>query len=334
MGLVSWPAGIRHFHGHRRAFVKVQDGCLLNCTFCIIPYVRPRFVSRPIPAIVEEVRELVANGYREIVLTGIHLGHYGIDLSRGRPRSEWSRLWHLLDALAKLPGEFRIRLSSLEAAEIRGELLEACRRHPRVCPHFHVCLQSGSNKILQAMRRRYRVESFIRNCELICQAFDNPAISTDIIVGFPGETEEDFASTLEVAERVGFAWMHIFPFSPRPGTPAAQMPNQVPSHLLQRRKEQLANLDRTLRRRYLESLIGRKLEVLAEKNRRRFTGPSQRNCLPWSSGDLSGKKRMVRSNSASTGCRHLGEKPGGIRRACQRAGVPGHAPDFSVWLGN
>jgi len=264
-GLVNWPAGIRHFHGHQRAFVKVQDGCLLNCTFCIIPYVRPRFISRPIPAILEEVRGLVANGYREIVLTGIHLGHYGIDLSRGRPKSEWSRLWHLLDALAKLPGEFRIRLSSLEAAEIRGELLEACRRNSRVCPHFHVCLQSGSNKILQAMRRRYRVESFIRNCELIRQAFDNPAISTDVIVGFPGETEEDFAATLEVAERVGFAWMHIFPFSPRPGTPAAQMPNQVPSHLLQRRKEQLADLDRKLRRRYLESLIGRKLEVLAEK---------------------------------------------------------------------
>ena len=175
-GVRAWPRGISHFHGHQRAFVKVQDGCLLNCTFCIIPYVRPRFGSRPVAEIVHEVERLVANGYREIVLTGIHLGHYGIDLSRGKPKEQWSRLWHLLDRLAELPGEFRIRLSSLEAAEVRADLLEACRRNPRICPHFHVCLQSGSNRILQAMRRRYRVESFVKNCEMLRQAFDNPAI--------------------------------------------------------------------------------------------------------------------------------------------------------------
>lgn len=271
-GVRAWPRGISQFHGHQRAFVKVQDGCLLNCTFCIIPYVRPRFFSRPVAEIVHEVERLVANGYREIVLTGIHLGHYGIDLSRGKPKEHWSRLWHLLDRLAELPGEFRIRLSSLEAAEVRGDLLEACRRNPRICPHFHVCLQSGSNRILRAMRRRYRVESFVRNCEMLRQAFDNPAISTDVIVGFPGETEEDFAATLEVAERVGFAWIHIFPFSPRQGTPAALMPDPVPSHILQRRKEQLADLDRNLRQRYLESLVGKKLEVLVEKAEARLPG--------------------------------------------------------------
>lgn len=264
-GVLRWPEGISRFEKHHRAFVKVQDGCLLNCTFCIIPIVRPYFVSRPIDAIIGEVQRLVENGYREIVLTGIHLGHYGIDLSRGKPKSEWSRLWHLLDRLGELPGEFRIRLSSLEAAEVRGDLLAACQRNPRVCPHFHICLQSGSDRILQAMRRRYRVKSFLENCEAVRKAFDNPAISTDIIVGFPGETEEDFEATWRIAEQVGFAWIHIFPFSPRQGTVAASMPNQVPVHIVQQRKARLADLDRQLRRRYLESLVGRSLEVLVEK---------------------------------------------------------------------
>ncbi|GBD35925.1 Threonylcarbamoyladenosine tRNA methylthiotransferase MtaB [bacterium HR36] len=271
-GVIRWPNGISDFQGHQRAFVKVQDGCLLNCTFCIIPVVRPYFVSRPIDAIVAEVQRLVANGYREIVLTGIHLGHYGIDLSRGKPKSEWSRLWHLLDRLGEMPGEFRIRLSSLEAAEVRAELLAACRRNPRVCPHFHLCLQCGSDRILQLMRRRYRVKSFMENCEALRTVFDNPAISTDIIVGFPGETEEDFRATLEVAERIGFAWIHIFPFSPRQGTVAATMPDHVPTSIVQERKARLAELDRQLRRRYLESLVGSSLEVLIEKNEPNLPG--------------------------------------------------------------
>ncbi|MCS7015660.1 MAG: tRNA (N(6)-L-threonylcarbamoyladenosine(37)-C(2))-methylthiotransferase MtaB [Gemmatales bacterium] len=271
-GVRHWPAGISRFQGHQRAFVKVQDGCLLNCTFCIIPVVRPRFASRPVDTILAEVRRLVENGYREIVLTGIHLGHYGIDLSRGKPKSAWSRLWHLLDRLAELPGRFRVRLSSLEAAEVRGELLNACRGNPRICPHFHLCLQSGSDRILQAMRRRYRVKSFIENCLALRSAFDDLAISTDIIVGFPGETEEDFQATLEIAERVGFAWIHIFPFSPRQGTPAAVMPDQVPSHILQQRKMRLAELDRMLRRRYMESLVGKTLSVLIEKVDDTFPG--------------------------------------------------------------
>ncbi|MCS7166843.1 MAG: tRNA (N(6)-L-threonylcarbamoyladenosine(37)-C(2))-methylthiotransferase MtaB [Gemmatales bacterium] len=271
-GVLHWPEGISRFQGHHRAFVKVQDGCLLNCTFCIIPKVRPHFFSRPIEAIITEARRLIENGYREIVLTGVHLGHYGIDLSRGKGKAEWSRLWHLLDRLGELPGEFRIRLSSLEAAEVRGELLAACQRNPRICPHFHVCLQSGSDHILQAMRRRYRVKSFIENCLALRSAFDNPAISTDIIVGFPGETEEDFQATLEVAEFVSFAWIHIFPFSPRQGTLAASMPNQVPSHIISERKRRLAQLDQELRKRYLESLVGRTLTVLIERAEENLPG--------------------------------------------------------------
>src|SRR5439155_18069530 len=142
-GVVRLPRGIRRFDGHQRAFVKVQDGCLLNCTFCIIPQVRPVLRSRPLEGILEEVAGLAAGGYQEIVLTGIHLGYYGIDLCRGLPKSQWRRLWHLLEALDQLPGDFRVRLSSLEAAEVRGDLVEALARSERVCPHLHLCLQSG-----------------------------------------------------------------------------------------------------------------------------------------------------------------------------------------------
>src|SRR5207249_7517502 len=138
------PAGITRFDDHQRAFVKVQDGCLLNCTYCIIPSVRPHLRSRGIDEIVNEVSELVANGYPEIVLTGIHLGHYGIDLSKGKPKDQWVRLWHLLEQLCELPGDFRIRLSSLEAAEARDDLIRVLAEQPRICPHLHLCLQSGS----------------------------------------------------------------------------------------------------------------------------------------------------------------------------------------------
>ena len=149
-GVSAVPAGITRFDGHQRAFVKVQDGCLLNCTYCIIPHVRPTLRSRPPEEIVAEVRGLVERGCQEIVLTGIHLGHYGIDLSRGRPKERWRRLWHLLERLADLPGDFRIRLSSLEAAEVRDDLVRVLAGHPRICPHLHLCLQSGSDRILAA----------------------------------------------------------------------------------------------------------------------------------------------------------------------------------------
>ncbi len=142
-GVTEVPSGITRFDGHQRAFVKVQDGCLLNCSYCIIPSVRPTLRSRPLDDITAEVARLVADGCPEIVLTGIHLGHYGIDLSRGKAKHDWCRLWHLLDRLDALPGDFRIRLSSLEAAEVRGELVAALARSRRVCPHLHLCLQSG-----------------------------------------------------------------------------------------------------------------------------------------------------------------------------------------------
>jgi len=164
-GVEHLPRGITRFDGHQRAFVKVQDGCLLNCTFCIIPKVRPVVRSRPADEIADEVAGLAANGCREIVLTGIHLGHYGIDLSRGKPKSAWCRLWHLIERLGRVPGDFRIRLSSLEAAEARDDLVRALSAEPRTVPHLHLCLQSGSDRILALMKRRYRAASFLERCD-------------------------------------------------------------------------------------------------------------------------------------------------------------------------
>jgi threonylcarbamoyladenosine tRNA methylthiotransferase MtaB len=263
-GVEHWPDGISRFDGHQRAFVKVQDGCLLNCSYCIIPRVRPVLRSRPVEEIVAEVQRLAADGCPEMVLTGIHLGHYGIDLSKGRPKSEWRRLWHLLDRLAALPGDFRIRLSSLEAAEARDDLVRAMARHPRVCPHLHLCLQSGSDRILRAMKRRYTSAGFLERCRRLKEALDQPAFTTDVIVGFPGETEDDFAATCRVVHEVGFARVHVFSFSPRAGTPAALLPDQVPAEVVAERRRRLLALEQQTADAYLRSLVGRTLDVLVE----------------------------------------------------------------------
>jgi threonylcarbamoyladenosine tRNA methylthiotransferase MtaB len=263
-GVTAMPAGIRRFDGHRRAFVKVQDGCLLNCTFCIIPQVRPGLRSRDRGDIAAEVAGLVANGCQEIVLTGIHLGHYGIDLSRGKLKDEWCRLWHLLDQLNALPGDFRIRLSSLEAAEVRDDLVRVMAQSPRVVPHLHLCLQSGSDRILARMKRRYRTAGFLQRCDRLRQVLDHPAFTTDVIVGFPGETDVDFDATCKLVREVGFSKIHVFSYSPRDGTPAATFPDRVPPAVIDARREALRRLERDLADRYHRSLVGRTLGVLVE----------------------------------------------------------------------
>jgi threonylcarbamoyladenosine tRNA methylthiotransferase MtaB len=263
-GVEHLPRGVARFDGHQRAFVKVQDGCLLNCSFCIIPKVRPVLRSRSIEEIAEEVERLVANGYQEIVLTGIHLGHYGIDLCKGRPKAEWSRLWHLIDHLDRLPGDFRVRLSSLEAAEVRGELVEALVRSPRVCPHLHLCLQSGSDTILERMNRRYRSAGFLERCHRLREALDQPAFTTDVIVGFPGETHADFEATCRVVREVGFSKIHVFSWGARRGTPAADFPDRVPPAVVAERRDRLRDLERQLADAYFRSLVGRRLDVLVE----------------------------------------------------------------------
>jgi threonylcarbamoyladenosine tRNA methylthiotransferase MtaB len=264
-GVIDIPTGISHFGRRHRAYVKVQDGCLLRCSYCIIPHVRPAMHSRPMDHILDEVRRLVDNGYREIVLTGVHLGHYGVDFNRERPKAGWLRLSHLVERIVALPGEFRVRLSSIEATEVTRELIEVLAAHPRrVCPHLHVCLQSGSDAVLRRMRRRWGSRRFVDRCQAVRERLPCPALTTDVIVGFPGETDEDFADTCHVCEEVGFSKIHIFPFSPRSGTPAAGMGNQVPAQVKAERGKRLAELEQRLRRRYFAQLVGRELEVLVE----------------------------------------------------------------------
>src|SRR5256714_11594788 len=227
-GVIDIPTGISRFGNRHRAYVKVQDGCLLRCSYCIIPYVRPNFSSRPLQHVLDEVRRLVDNGYREIVLTGIHLGHYGVENNGHKPKDQWLRLSHLVRAIANLPGDFRIRVSSIEVTEVTRELIDCMAEHPRrIAPHLHVCLQSGSDSVLRRMRRRWSSRMFIDRCRLVRERLDNPAITTDIIVGFPGETEADFEATCRVSRECGFSKIHIFPFSARKGTPAAEMSDVV-----------------------------------------------------------------------------------------------------------
>ncbi len=269
-GVLDVPTGISQFAGRHRAYVKVQDGCLLRCSYCIIPYVRPHMQSRPMQHVLDEVRRLVDNGFREIVLTGVHLGHYGVEQNWNKPKEEWLRLSKLVREIARLPGEFRVRLSSIEATEVTRELIAVMAEFPeRIAPHLHICLQSGSDSVLRRMKRRWGSRLFIDRCRLVRETLDNPAITTDVIVGFPGETDDDFTATLRVASECGFSKIHNFSFSPRKGTPAAEMPNQVAPQVKAERKEQLLELERELREAYFRSLIGRELTVLVE-------GPSDR----------------------------------------------------------
>jgi threonylcarbamoyladenosine tRNA methylthiotransferase MtaB len=199
------------------------------------------------------------------VLTGIHLGHYGVDWNRHQPKSRWIRLSHLVGLIAELPGDFRVRLSSIEATEVTRELIATMANHPdRVAPHLHISMQSGSDAVLRRMRRRWGSQRFLDRCRLVQERLDRPAITTDIIVGFPGETNREFAETIELSRAVGFSKIHIFPFSPRRGTPAASMPDQVPKHVQQQRSRELAAVEEELRDAYYRSLLGRRLRVLVE----------------------------------------------------------------------
>jgi len=289
-GVHDWPGGISRFDGHRRAFVKVQDGCLLNCTYCIIPSVRPGLRSRQPADILAEIGRLVSNGYREIVLTGIHLGHFGVESTRGRLGVPPYRLWHLLREIDRLPGDFRVRLSSLEAAEVGDDFLEVVGECQRIVPHFHLCLQSGSDRVLSRMKRRYRSGRFLEQVRKIGQRLHKPALSTDVIVGFPGETEEDFEETLRVCETAGFLKIHAFPFSRRRGTPAYDFPDQVAPEVKQRRMQTLRELEARLQARYHSQLVGERLQVLVEAR------PAQ------TSGHVTG-----------TACRYVSaEFPGGL----------------------
>ena len=266
-GVTEIPTGISGFGRRHRAYVKVQDGCMLRCSFCIIPYVRPQLASRPVEHIVDEVRRLVAGGYREVVLTGIHLGHYGVDWNRNLPKERWTRLSHLIRRLIAVRGDFRIRLSSIEATEVTRELIEVLAENPdRVCPHLHISMQSGSDRVLRRMRRRWGRQRFIDRCRLLQERLDEPAITTDVIVGFPGETDAEFDETVDACRTVGFSKIHIFPFSGRRGTPAAELPAQCPAELKRQRVQALADVERQTQEAYFARLRGKQLRVLVETN--------------------------------------------------------------------
>ena len=272
-GVVDIPTGISRVGTRHRAYVKVQDGCLLRCSYCIIPQVRPQLYSRPAGHILDEVRRLVDNGYREIVLTGVHLGHYGVDWNWQRPKSEWLRLSHLLERIVTLEGDFRVRLSSIEATEVTRELIRVMAAYPeKICPHLHVCLQSGSDAILRRMKRRWGVQRFVDRCRMVAEALDRPAFTTDVIVGFPGETDVDFEATCRAASEIGFSKLHVFPFSARKGTPAAEMTDLVPAHIKSQRSQHLAVLGTELRQRYFRSLRGMRLRVLTEGDSEKHAG--------------------------------------------------------------
>lgn len=255
---------ISRFDGHTRAFLKVEDGCDLNCSFCIIPKVRGRAVSRPLESAVEEARRLVGNGYREIVLTGVHLGSYGKDLA-GR-----SLLPDLVERLLGIRGLGRVRLSSIEANEITDPLLGLMAAEPRFCPHLHLPLQSGDDEILRAMRRRYNVRQFRAACDRVAERVPDPGLTTDVIVGFPGEGERHFENTLAVCRAVGFSRIHIFPYSRRRGTDAARRPD-LPGRVKKERLRRLERLAGELADAFARRFLGREVEVLVERDGAGYT---------------------------------------------------------------
>ncbi len=254
------------FQGQTRAFLKVQDGCDSNCSYCIIPTCRSDVQSKSIPAVLHEAQMLVKNGHKEIVVTGIFLGAFGQKTTRRRhwPSTENPELIKLLEKLAKIPGLARIRLSSLEPSDVTESLLDTLCVNPNILPHLHLSLQSGSDTILRRMCRQYSAEQFRQKVELIKARLNRPAITTDIIVGFPGETDEDFEQTLGFAKEVGFARIHVFSFSPRQGTAAAKMQPKVKSEIVKRRAIELQKFANELAYQYREQFLGQTAEVLIE----------------------------------------------------------------------
>lgn len=259
--------GINGFPGHQRAFVKVQDGCDAFCSYCIVCYTRPRVTSRSIETILAECRTLVEAGYKEIVLCGVFLGAFGRDtaIRRHWPANQPSQLPKLLASVANIPGLWRVRLSSLEPGDMTDELLEVIASQPAVAPHLHLPLQSGSAKILRRMNRQYSPREFCQTVDLLRSKLDRPAITTDVIVGFPGEGEEEFAETLAVARHGRLAKIHAFPFSAIEPTVAWRDRNEAPQpEVVRKRLNRLAELEATLAREYHEQFIGCQLEGLVE----------------------------------------------------------------------
>lgn len=242
-----------------RAFMKIQEGCNNYCTFCIIPYTRGKLKSRRVEDIVKEAKRLVEHGYHEIVLTGIHLGNYGIELLK-KPN-----LAHVVKALLEIPGLERIRLGSIESVEVSEELVDLMAKDPRFCTHLHLPLQAGSDHILKLMNRHYNLQEFKDLIARLRSRIPGLAITTDIIAGFPGETDEDFEETMRTVEEIGFTHIHAFPYSKREGTPAATMEDQVPEAVKKTRVALLKSLGQKGLQKFAEQMIGKPAEILIER---------------------------------------------------------------------
>ena len=256
---------------HTRAYIKIQDGCNQFCSYCIIPYARGRVRSRKMEDILQEVRNLTANGYKEIVLTGIHISSYGLDFEHTADEQEDygpfknSALIDLIEALSGIEGLERIRLGSLEPWIITENFVRRLCKVPQICPHFHLSLQSGCDETLKRMNRHYTTALYLEKCGILRQYFDRPALTTDVIVGFPGETEEEFAQTERFLETVHFSDMHIFKYSKRRGTKAADMPNQIDPQIQSVRSEKLIALGERMKDDFLEACKDQEQIVLIEE---------------------------------------------------------------------
>ncbi|MFW6381660.1 MAG: tRNA (N(6)-L-threonylcarbamoyladenosine(37)-C(2))-methylthiotransferase MtaB [Bacillota bacterium] len=249
-----------------RAYIKIEEGCNQFCSYCIIPYARGQIRSRSPQSVVSEVEQLVDQGIKEIVLTGIHLGLYGKDRDRDQALTD------LISDLGRISGLQRIRLSSLEVTEVTDTLINMLAEDPHLCPHLHLPLQSGSNRILEKMNRPYMADDFASVVEILRGKIPGIALTTDVMVGFPGETEGDFRKTRSFIQDIGFSRLHVFSYSPRPGTPAADMDNQIPGTIKNRRSWKLRELNRQLQLEYQRQFLGEQKTIIVEDTRDHQTG--------------------------------------------------------------
>jgi len=266
------------FTNQTRAFLKVQDGCDGYCTYCIVPKTRPFVHSKPADVVLREAKALVEAGHKEIVVTGVFLGAYGQESVRRKnwPNPQNDNLADLLDKMAQIPHLARIRLSSLEPADVTSRLLDTFCKHRNIMPHLHLSLQSGSSAVLKKMCRQYNADEFREKVESIKSRLDRPAITTDIIVGFPGETDADFEQTIDLAKDAVFTKMHVFSFSPRKGTAAANMQDTVNNKVIKERSMILHNLNIELGLKYRQQFAGETAEILVENDDGQFRGRSER----------------------------------------------------------
>ena len=246
---------------HTRAYVKIQDGCNRFCSYCIIPYVRGRIRSRKPDDVMAEIKRVAASGCKEVVLTGIHLSSYGLDF-----KDSTVKLTDVIEAVNRIEGIERIRLGSLEPLIVTEEFVRRLAKCKKICPHFHLSLQSGCDETLKRMNRRYNVDEYYKGVELLREYFPDAAVTTDVIVGFPGETEEEFNITKKYLEKVCFYEMHVFKYSRRKGTVADKMPDQIPENIKSERSTELLELNEILSNGYREKYIGKKVKVLLEEN--------------------------------------------------------------------